>query len=418
MRVSYLKLLLIVLSSAAGAIAAPVEVGITPVFQSVENGQDFIVNISIDPANNPITGAQFNLLFNSSHIKIKNITEGNLFKQDGSNTTFSPGIQNNTEGVQNVWGLIITPGANVTAGGTLAEITMHAETTGISGLYLTNVIVSDPESHPAEVNITNGSVSVISKSDDGAGGGRSGGGSSSGGGGGGAGGTSGEDFNNIEIREKYDRFINKDIPASYCFRNASNPVICINITAGTSPGEVNTAVEVLRNTSSLAKVQAPDTVYKNINIWVGTYGFATPANIKHAEITFRVPVSWMEANSVDPDSITMARYEGAWQSLPTKKINETSEWIYYEASTRRFSPHAITGISSHRGKEEKISLGTGINEPQPTEKTEKQIITTGNEKEGTGDPGRYLIIGVFMGIALNATLYYRIIKPKRKDIFN
>ncbi|MDD5615296.1 MAG: PGF-pre-PGF domain-containing protein [Candidatus Methanoperedens sp.] len=413
MKTSYLKLsliVLIILSTAVNALAAPVEVSVISDLQSRKVGQDFIINISIDPFNNPITGAQFNLLFDSSVLEIKSITEGSLFNQNGANTAFNSGILNNSDGTLiNVWGLIITPGANVTTKANIATITMNAKNTGSSRLNLTHVIVSDPDSHAIEVNITNSSVSVTSGSA--GGGGRTVSSSSGGGGGGGgAGGTSGEEFNNIELKEKFDRFINKDIPTSYCFRNAANPIICINITANISPGEINTAVEVLRNTSSLVKTPPSDSVYKNVNIWVGTYGFATPTNIKHAEITFRVPVPWMSSNSIDPDSITMMHYQGAWETLPTKKISETSEWIYYEASTTSFSPHAITGKISSGGSYNWIPQASANTD---TQQTEKQVSNVGNEAKSPGNINKYLIISIFTGIVLNAILILWIRKPKK-----
>jgi len=416
MRTSYLNLsliVLIILSTAVNALAAPVEVNVTSDIQSVESGQDLIINISIDPFNNSVTGAQFNLLFNSSILEIINITEGSLFNQNGANTAFNSGIIDNSDGTLiNVWGLIITPGANVTTKANIATITMTAKNAGSSRLNLTHVIVSDPDSQALDVNIINGSVSVTSSSVGSVVVGSSGSPSSGGGGGGGgggAGGTSGEDYNNIQLKEKFDRFINKDIPASYCFRNATNPIICINITANISPGEINTAVEVLRNTSSLVKGPAPDTVYKNVNIWVGTYGFATPTNIKHAEITFRVPVSWINSNSIDPDSITMMHYQGAWEPLPTKKISETSEWIYYEASTTRFSPHAITG---------KTSSGESYNfVPQTAQITESKqtvinVSSGGNEVNSPANLDKILLIVAIILILLNASLMY--IRRKRK----
>lgn len=162
--------------------------------------------------------------------------------------------------------------------------------------------------------------------------------SSGGGGGGGGGGTSAEDFKNIEVKEKYDLHIFKDIATSYRFTNLSNPVQFINITGNISAGGVNVAVEVLKSTSSLVKTPAPGKVYKNFNIWVGTSGFATPRNIKNAEIMFRIKKAW-----VNEGTTALYRYDGGWIKLPTGKIREDAEFVYYAASTDRFSPFAIAG---------------------------------------------------------------------------
>lgn len=142
--------------------ALPVGISVDPGAKVVDEGQDFSINISIDPSNNYITAAQFNLIFNSSYLEVKNVTEGNLFKHDGANTTFNSGILNNSRGTLiNVWGLIITPGINVTTKESLAMITMHAKVSGNSQLNFSNVIVSYPDSQAAQVNITNGSVLVV-----------------------------------------------------------------------------------------------------------------------------------------------------------------------------------------------------------------------------------------------------------------
>ncbi len=140
---------------------SPVEVTVNPASQVIKKGQEITINISIDPVNSPITAAQFNMLFNSSLIEVKNVTEGDLYSQNGADTIFNSGILNNTEGTLiNVWGLIITPGANVTTKGDLATITIYAKDAGVSLINLTSVIVSDPDSQAAQVNITNGSITA------------------------------------------------------------------------------------------------------------------------------------------------------------------------------------------------------------------------------------------------------------------
>lgn len=141
--------------------ASPVEIKVDTTSQSIEKGKEFSINIYIDPVNNPISAAQFNLLFDGSLVNMKNVTEGYLFKKNGINTIFGSGTFNNSDGILiNVWGLTITPGANVTTKGTFAIITMSAKGAGSSTLNLTNVIVSNPKSNAIQVNITNGSIIV------------------------------------------------------------------------------------------------------------------------------------------------------------------------------------------------------------------------------------------------------------------
>lgn len=160
-----LLMILVAIPVMAGiSTAAPVETGVYPASKIIEKGQDFTVNVTVDPVGNPITGAQFNLFFNGSFVEVKNVSEGNLFKQKGASTLFNPGILNNSEGsLINVWDLIIVPGANITTKGTLATLTMNARKTGTVGLNLSHVIVSDPDSNATQVNVANSSVKIVQR---------------------------------------------------------------------------------------------------------------------------------------------------------------------------------------------------------------------------------------------------------------
>ncbi|MCX9012739.1 MAG: cohesin domain-containing protein [Candidatus Methanoperedens sp.] len=149
------------ISGTVTGAASPVEISVNTTSQSVEKGTEFSINISIDPVNNPISAAQFNLFFDGSLVNVKNVTEGDLFKKQGINTIFDPGTFSNSDGTLiNVWGLIITPGANVTTKGTLATISLYAKNTGTSQLNLTNVIISDPNGTSVQVNRANSSIKV------------------------------------------------------------------------------------------------------------------------------------------------------------------------------------------------------------------------------------------------------------------
>ncbi len=176
-------------------------------------------------------------------------------------------------------------------------------------------------------------------------GGSSSSGSSGSSGGGGGGGASGENYVNIELKEKYDLHIFKDKVTSYKFTNKSNPILFVNITGNTSAGDVTAAVEVLRDTSSLVKSPPQGIVYRNINIWVGTSGFAVPKNIKEAIIRFRVENSWLNNSKLAGSDIKMVKWDGnGWITLETMEKSRDSTYTYYEAKTDSFSSFAITGL--------------------------------------------------------------------------
>ncbi|HWR26276.1 MAG TPA: PGF-pre-PGF domain-containing protein, partial [candidate division Zixibacteria bacterium] len=173
----------------------------------------------------------------------------------------------------------------------------------------------------------------------------SGGGGPSGGGGGG--GASGENYSNIVLREKYEEAIYKDKTTSYRFKNASNPLMFVNITGNVNAGLVTAMAEILKGTSTLVKEAAPGIVYKNINLWVGTSGFATSKNIKGATIMFRVEDSWIDSNNFERIEIKLVKWEGGkWITLETSEKRRDGTFIYFEAKTTGFSPFAITGIRS------------------------------------------------------------------------
>jgi hypothetical protein len=129
--------------------------------QPVVPGQQFIVNIRVEPAD-PIVGAQFNLSFNPSLVSVLRITEGNLFNQNDASTFFLPGLINNTAGtILGVSGTIIGRGQTVSTSGTFAVITMIAgPSAGSCPLYLSNVIVGGANGQPVPASTVNGQVVI------------------------------------------------------------------------------------------------------------------------------------------------------------------------------------------------------------------------------------------------------------------
>ncbi len=195
---------------------------------------------------------------------------------------------------------------------------------------------------------------------------------SSGGGGGGGGGPSGEEFKNIEYHEAYEQYIAKDVATSYVFRLASNPVREIVITGNTNAGDTTVKTEILRGTSSMVKNPAPGTIYKNINILVGTSGFANPENIKEAIIKFRIENSWIGDNNLASSDIKMVRWDGSrWADLETAAKNMDGTYTYFEAKTQSFSSFAIVGMKPQAAATETTQPALTTSTPGATETTRK-----------------------------------------------
>ncbi len=128
--------------------------------QIVTPNQQFTVNVTIDPAV-PITGAQFNLLFDSSIATVNSVTEGDLFTQDGASTILNDGtIDNNAGTVTDVYSSILGA-TSVSTSGTMATISLTAGgSTGRLDLNLSNVVISDANSNAASYTITDTSVLI------------------------------------------------------------------------------------------------------------------------------------------------------------------------------------------------------------------------------------------------------------------
>ncbi|WP_440957027.1 right-handed parallel beta-helix repeat-containing protein [Methanosarcina sp. Mfa9] len=135
-------------------------VSILPSSSHINTGDVFTINISINPTL-PITGAQFDIISNSSMVTINSIIEGNLLNQNGAETFFNNGTINNSAGtVTEVYGSILGA-SNVSSLGVMATITMTAgNSTGIAELNLSNVIVSDSDSKATPISISNANVLI------------------------------------------------------------------------------------------------------------------------------------------------------------------------------------------------------------------------------------------------------------------
>lgn len=123
-------------------------------------GKTFTVDLLIEPST-PISGTQLDFVFNSSMTSVINVTEGNLLKQDGTNTIFSSGTINNSAGtVKNIYGFILGT-SNVSSPGTMATVNLTAgNRTGMAKFSLSNVIISDANSKSVPYNVTNATILI------------------------------------------------------------------------------------------------------------------------------------------------------------------------------------------------------------------------------------------------------------------
>ncbi|VVB56243.1 Cohesin domain protein [uncultured archaeon] len=141
--------------------AMAADVKIFPSSYPANQGETFNLNVTIDPWGAAIAGAQLNIEFDQTKIRINNIVEGNLFKQNGASTFFSNGIINNSTGsVINLFGVVIGR-TNVSNPGTFIIINATAVgSSGTSRINLSNVKISNSDAQPVPFVVYNGSMTI------------------------------------------------------------------------------------------------------------------------------------------------------------------------------------------------------------------------------------------------------------------
>ena len=151
-----LALVVFVFAFVQSATAA--QVSVVPVYQEVLAGQNFSIDVYIDPEGSEVFGAQYELHFNNSLLNATAQDKGPFF---GSDSIVLKNEINNTMGWLK-YGETRTATPGITEPGVLTTITFHAidDIDGLSELNFTVVKLSDPYVNPIPANINNGSVKV------------------------------------------------------------------------------------------------------------------------------------------------------------------------------------------------------------------------------------------------------------------
>jgi PGF-pre-PGF domain-containing protein len=158
---------------------------------------------------------------------------------------------------------------------------------------------------------------------------------------GGGGVTTSEPISNIEKAERYDKDIPANTPVAYSFNEAEHGISQIVITGKENENAITVRVESLKGTSNNAKTDAPGTVYKNLNIIVGT------KKIKEAIIKFKVENSWLDKNKPAGSEIRLVKWDGSkWIQRETAEKSKDGAFTYFEAKTDSFSSFAIVAMKA------------------------------------------------------------------------
>ncbi len=269
--------------------------------------------------------------------------------------------------------------------------------TSQTGMHSVTFEVTDGESTDEET------VSIIVKEASESSGGSTGG-SSSGGSSGGSSQASSEEYENIEFKDYSIKYVLKDVDNVFTFKRENNSIQSVIIRTRLNQGETKAMVEMLKNTSSMAKKDAPGIVYRNLNIWVGDEKFSS-GNLIEAKVEFMVEKAWLTENSVDPASIKLLRYSDSWGYLPTSIKGQDKTYVYYTAKVPEFSVFAISSVDESAFAED----GEG-NESNDDENISRSVDDSeglnGTAPINPEKKSSWLILFVLVGMAGVGTVGY------------
>jgi hypothetical protein len=142
-----------------------VQISVEPLHIDILKGENFTVDITIDPEGSEIFGAQYELYFNNTLLNATLQTKGAFLSQDGESTTEYENEINNIIGRIKYGESRAGVDYGVANPGILATITFQTiAEQGVSGLRLENVKLSDPVSGSISTEVNNATVEIAQPS--------------------------------------------------------------------------------------------------------------------------------------------------------------------------------------------------------------------------------------------------------------
>ncbi|MCK4734472.1 MAG: PGF-pre-PGF domain-containing protein [Methanophagales archaeon] len=116
-------------------------------------------------------------------------------------------------------------------------------------------------------------------------------------------------------------------------------VSMIALKADKNVSDVKVVVEKIERTPDIPEPSGISYTYLDIS--VENVGSA----IIEGKIEFKVGKWWISNNNIDEATVKLNRYDGTegWKMLPTTKVGEDDDFVYFEAQTPGFSMFAVTG---------------------------------------------------------------------------
>ncbi len=128
--------------------------------KTVTLGEQFTINVTINPMSWGIYTARYDLYFNNTVLRAESQNPGDFLSQDGAPTVVATNDINNTLGMVTYNETRIGSESGTTIPGVLASITFKAIENGTSNLNLGNVVLSDSNGISIDAVVNNGTVVV------------------------------------------------------------------------------------------------------------------------------------------------------------------------------------------------------------------------------------------------------------------
>ena len=147
---------LLLIPAAASTSGVNTSIKVIPASIDVSMGEEFSVDIVIEPGGDEVYGVQYELTFDTMSLEFISQTAGDFLSLDGANTIETVNGFNSKSQKLEYGETRMGVETGITAAGTLAHITFRV--TGDRGSYLdlTNVVVADPTGVALPVSVENG----------------------------------------------------------------------------------------------------------------------------------------------------------------------------------------------------------------------------------------------------------------------
>jgi PGF-pre-PGF domain-containing protein/PGF-CTERM protein len=160
------------------------------------------------------------------------------------------------------------------------------------------------------------------------------------------------------------------------FEESKSGVSEVKIEVKNTVSDVHVTVQKYASApSSVASAPTEGKAYSYMNISAKNI---KDENVENASINFKVNKSWISENNISINTVKLSRFNeitNEWGKLPTKKVGEDNDTVYFEAQSEGFSIYVITGETA-----EEASAATPLGSTPTTTPTAYMPTSTPMQK--------------------------------------